>query len=150
VFCRKLLGAHERRFIYTDFDRFSDSNAVWVSLFCSAVYSSSWDLNSLRPFSVGCFRSLGQPEVQGFWTMTIVGYSKKIENTAFRKLDVFPSSGEGERETYSVGSLRKNNLNHWTALDFQRLGLALTLGWKHPVSKTLRALKCRTVNKVQK
>jgi hypothetical protein len=30
----------------------------------------------------------------------------KLENTTFRKLDLFPSSGEGE-ETYSVGSLRK-------------------------------------------
>jgi hypothetical protein len=29
----------------------------------------------------------------------------EIENTTFRKLDLFPSSGEGEN-TYSVGSLK--------------------------------------------
>jgi hypothetical protein len=31
----------------------------------------------------------------------------KLENTTFRKLDLFPSSGEGG-DTYSVGSLRKS------------------------------------------
>jgi hypothetical protein len=31
----------------------------------------------------------------------------KVENATFRKLDLFPSSGE-ERNAYSVGSLRKN------------------------------------------
>jgi hypothetical protein len=32
---------------------------------------------------------------------------KRIENMTFRKLDLFPSSGEGE-DIYSVGSLRKS------------------------------------------
>jgi hypothetical protein len=31
-----------------------------------------------------------------------------LENTAFQKLDLFPSSGEGERGTYSVEFLRKS------------------------------------------
>jgi hypothetical protein len=32
-----------------------------------------------------------------------------LENTTFRKLDLFPSSGEGGGEdTYSVGTLRKS------------------------------------------
>jgi hypothetical protein len=42
-----------------------------------------------------------------FWTFSIVLYSKK--NTKFRKLDLFPSSGEGGGEdTYSVGPLRES------------------------------------------
>jgi hypothetical protein len=32
-----------------------------------------------------------------------------LENTTFRKLDLFPSSGEGgEKDTYSVGPLRES------------------------------------------
>jgi hypothetical protein len=34
-------------------------------------------------------------------------------NTTFRKLDLFPPSGEGGEDTYLVGPLR-NNLKHWT------------------------------------
>jgi hypothetical protein len=33
---------------------------------------------------------------------------KKLENTTFRELDLFPSSGEGRKDTYSVGFLRKS------------------------------------------
>jgi hypothetical protein len=41
-----------------------------------------------------------------------------LENTTFRKLDLFPSSDEGGGEdTYSVGPLRKSYLNHWTFLE---------------------------------
>jgi hypothetical protein len=32
----------------------------------------------------------------------------RVENTTFRKLDLFPSSGEGREDTYSVGPLRAN------------------------------------------
>jgi hypothetical protein len=32
----------------------------------------------------------------------------KLENTIFRKLDLFLSSGGGGEDTYSVGSLRKS------------------------------------------
>jgi hypothetical protein len=32
----------------------------------------------------------------------------KLENTTFRKLDLFPSLRERGRDTYSVGSLRKS------------------------------------------
>jgi hypothetical protein len=34
-------------------------------------------------------------ELISFWTLSIVQYSKKLENTTFRKLDLFPSSGHG-------------------------------------------------------
>jgi hypothetical protein len=33
----------------------------------------------------------------------------KLENTTFRKLDLFLSSGEREANTYSDGSLRKSS-----------------------------------------
>jgi hypothetical protein len=36
-------------------------------------------------------------ELLGFWTLPIVRYFWKIENTVFWKLDGFPSSGEGGR-----------------------------------------------------
>jgi hypothetical protein len=36
-------------------------------------------------------------------------------NTIFRKLDMFPSSGEGEEKTSTeLGPLERANLNHWT------------------------------------
>jgi hypothetical protein len=44
-----------------------------------------------------------------------------LKNLMFRKLDLFPSSGEGVGDTYSVGSVKKTNSNHW------RLSLRLSL-----------------------
>jgi hypothetical protein len=45
-------------------------------------------------------------ELLGFWTLSIVRNAKKIDDTTFRKLDLFPSSGEGW-ETDSVESVIK-------------------------------------------
>jgi hypothetical protein len=36
------------------------------------------------------------------------------ENTTFRKLRLFPSSGEGSETPALLGSLESANLNHWT------------------------------------
>jgi hypothetical protein len=59
-------------------------------------------------------------ELLGFWTFSIVRYSRKLENTTFRKLNLFPSSGEKGGYTYSVGPLRKcvpsNNCDRLTEL----------------------------------
>jgi hypothetical protein len=45
-------------------------------------------------------------ELLGFGTFPSSGI---LENTMFRKLDLFPSSGEGgEEDTYSIGPLRKS------------------------------------------
>jgi hypothetical protein len=46
---------------------------------------------------------------QNYWVFGLVHRPvfKKRDNTAFRKLDLFPSSGEGG-DTYSVGFLRKS------------------------------------------
>jgi hypothetical protein len=46
-------------------------------------------------------------ELLRFWTFSIVQYSKKLENT-FRKLDLFPSSGQGERLGFVTRFLAKN------------------------------------------
>jgi hypothetical protein len=43
----------------------------------------------------------------GFWTLSIVWYSRKLVNTRFEKLDMLLSSGEGG-DTYSAGSLEKS------------------------------------------
>jgi hypothetical protein len=37
-------------------------------------------------------------ELLSFWTLSIVQYYKKLENATFRKLDLFPSSGQGGGE----------------------------------------------------
>jgi hypothetical protein len=44
--------------------------------------------------------------ITGFSDFVLRPVFYTLENT-FRKLDLFPSSGEG-RDTYSVGSLRKS------------------------------------------
>jgi hypothetical protein len=41
-------------------------------------------------------------------------YSKKLVNTTFRKLDLFPSSGE-EGDRTPLGPLERANLNHWSS-----------------------------------
>jgi hypothetical protein len=43
-------------------------------------------------------------------TLSSVRYSK---NTTFRKLDIFPSSGEGRKTLTLLGSLERANLNRW-------------------------------------
>jgi hypothetical protein len=40
----------------------------------------------------------------------------RLEHTTFRKLDLFPSSGEGGRGhllSWELGPLERANLNHW-------------------------------------
>jgi hypothetical protein len=49
-----------------------------------------------------CANKFGNLKLLGVWTLSIVWYSKKLENTMFQKLDLFPSSGE-RGDTYSVG-----------------------------------------------
>jgi hypothetical protein len=65
----------------------------------------------------------------GFWTSLVIWYSKTQTNTAFQKLDKFPSSGEGWEIPTWLGPLERANLNHRTT------GLdpclpPLTWGWK--------------------
>jgi hypothetical protein len=57
--------------------------------------------------SKGFWRWCKHSVLLGIWTLSIVRYCRKLENTIFWKLDLFPSSGEWA-DTYSVGSLRKS------------------------------------------
>jgi hypothetical protein len=46
---------------------------------------------------------------QNYWGFGLIPSSGILENTTFRKLNLFPSSGErGEEYNYSVGPLRKS------------------------------------------
>jgi hypothetical protein len=68
-----------------------------------------------------------------FFTLSIVRYSKKLENTAFHKMDLFPSSGEGKTPTL-LGLLERANLK---ISSFQNIVFSIFLEY-------------RTVDKVQK
>jgi hypothetical protein len=46
--------------------------------------------------------------------MSIAWYSKKLENTTFKKLDLFPYSGEGGNTPTPLGPIERLNLNHCT------------------------------------
>jgi hypothetical protein len=50
-------------------------------------------------------------ELLDFWTLSIVRYSKKLENTTFRKLDLFPSSGEVWETPTQLGPLERADLD---------------------------------------
>jgi hypothetical protein len=48
-------------------------------------------------------------DIQDYWDFGLCpssGILKTPKNTTFRKLDLFPSSGEGTVGTYSVGPVR--------------------------------------------
>jgi hypothetical protein len=103
------------------------------------------------------------PFTQNLWAFGLFPLSGILENTTFRKLDLFPSSGEGGGEdTYSVGPLRKS----WSqSISITGLRLAHSKGpnWvgvfsphlhlrtkTDPVSETSCSLECQTMEKVRK
>jgi hypothetical protein len=43
-----------------------------------------------------------------YWVFGLCPPSDILKKTSFRKLDLFPSSGEGMGDTYSVGFVRKS------------------------------------------
>jgi hypothetical protein len=47
---------------------------------------------------------------QNYWVVGLCPSSGIVEtrNITFRKLDLFPSSGEGGEDTYSLGSFKKS------------------------------------------
>jgi hypothetical protein len=54
-------------------------------------------------------------ESQNCWVFGLFPSAGILENTTFRKLDLFPSSGEGEVKTPTqFVPLERANLNHWT------------------------------------
>jgi hypothetical protein len=68
----------------------------------------------LRRLAIVFSKLLLHSELLSFWTLSIVQYSKKLENTTFQKLDLFPSSGRVGRTPSQLGTLERANLNHWT------------------------------------
>jgi hypothetical protein len=53
-------------------------------------------------------------ELLALWTLPIVR-NYKYQKTAFRKVDLFPSSVEGRETPALLGPLERTNLNHWTS-----------------------------------
>jgi hypothetical protein len=51
---------------------------------------------------------IAELRITGFLEFVHLPLFKKLEDRTFRKMDLFPSSGEGEGDTYSVGSLGKS------------------------------------------
>jgi hypothetical protein len=85
-----------------------------------------------------------------YWVPGLSPSSGILKNTMFRKLDLFPSSGEGMQDTCSVGSARKDNLNPWTTN---------SAGISHPSALGRKQIHCPklcvfleygTMDKVQK
>jgi hypothetical protein len=50
---------------------------------------------------------------QNYWVFGLF-LSGILENTTFRKMDLFPFSDEGGGEVTQLGPLERANLNHWT------------------------------------
>jgi hypothetical protein len=63
-----------------------------------------------------------------FWTLPIVWYSKKLEDTIFWKVYLFLSSGEGGAHTL-LDPLEKANLNSWTAHVSITTGISIHEPW---------------------
>jgi hypothetical protein len=66
----------------------------------------------------------------GFWTLSIVRYSKK-QNTTSRKLNLFPSSGEGAGDTCSVGPVKSASLIHWP------IPVSTRIAYRHPITRSV-------------
>jgi hypothetical protein len=77
---------------------------------------------------------------QNYWVLGLFPSSGILENTTFRKLELFPSSGEGGGEdTYSVGPLRK-----------ELISITGVRTETDPVSETSCSPEYQTMEKVQK
>jgi hypothetical protein len=53
---------------------------------------------------------------QNYWSFGLVHRPvfQKLENTTFRKMDLFPSSDKRGETPTQLGLLQRANLNHWT------------------------------------
>jgi hypothetical protein len=66
---------------------------------------------SIQRFVLGTSGIRTRMVFQDYWVFGLCpssGILKTQKNTMFRKLDLFPFSGEGTGDTYSVGPLRKS------------------------------------------
>jgi hypothetical protein len=87
----------------------------------------------------------------GLFPSSGIPKKKKTKNTTFRKLDLFPSSGEGgEKTPTQLGPLERANLNHWAQLSRCLLPHLHLRTETDPVSETSCFLEYRTMEEVQK
>jgi hypothetical protein len=67
-----------------------------------------WEYSSFTRKNIDSIKVKGSLITRDYWIFGLSPSPGIVKNTAFRKLDVFPSSrGEG-RDTYSVGSVMNN------------------------------------------
>jgi hypothetical protein len=86
-------------------------------------------------------------------SLAITGFLGFVHRPVFRKLDVFPSSGEGWETRTLWGPLQRANLKHWTFLKDPSELVSPTPHLRtetDPVSETLCSLKYRMPDKVPK
>jgi hypothetical protein len=80
----------------------------------------------------GCMASAASLSLWDFWGFGLCLSSGILRNTAFRKLDLFPSSGEGEGDTF--GSVRKE----LTAITGQHMSVCrINCWWPLPAQSCL-------------
>jgi hypothetical protein len=60
--------------------------------------SAHWNLLESPTLDLNEYKRPFCSELLGLWTFSIVRYSRKLVKTAFWKLDLFPSSGEGVKK----------------------------------------------------
>jgi hypothetical protein len=51
--------------------------------------------------------------IAGFLDFVHLPVLQTQKNTTFRKVDLFPSSGEGRETSILLGLLERANINHW-------------------------------------
>jgi hypothetical protein len=89
-------------------------------------------------------------DLQNYWVFGLCPSSGILEtrSTVFRKLDLFPSLGEGEKTPTQFGPLERANLNHWTSGLSRCLLSHLHLRTENDsVSETLCSLEYQTMEK---
>jgi hypothetical protein len=82
-----------------------------------------WEADTLRSQQRRGQVIVAGTQILGFWTLSIAHNSKRLENTTFRKLDLFPSSGNGRETPTLLGRLERGNLNQTVTssyLEFRR------------------------------
>jgi hypothetical protein len=67
--------------------------------------------------------------------------SGMLKNTAFRKPDLFPSSGGGVGDTNSVGSVRANH-NHWIVIHHRQILITVYSGIINVYLHFVKHVKC--------
>jgi hypothetical protein len=99
--------------MFQDFDienKTRDPKRVWKSENVILRYLRSEDLTLDRVLVQS--KVFWRRPVTLWWTLSIVRNSEQVEDTKFRKLDLFLSSNEGRETPTLLGSLEIANLNH--------------------------------------